>query len=55
MQFVIELNLDEVNLVLEHLDAGSHKRVRPLIDRLISEVTTQQRRADKEAPDANND
>lgn len=56
--FTYQLSLDDVNLILRHLDMGAHREVRPMIDRLIAETNRQQQEqqaaqpAETEAPAA---
>lgn len=49
MKFVLELDLEQVNVILRQLDHGPHGLVRPLIDQLISDVAMQQAKAKAEA------
>lgn len=42
MNFTLTLSIDEVNLILRSLDNGPHREVRPLFDRIISDVAMQQ-------------
>lgn len=42
MQFHLSLNIEQINAILRHLDAGPHGSVRQLIDIIIASVNEQQ-------------
>lgn len=48
----LTFSLEQVNVVLRHLDAGAHAQVRQLIDQIITETNaqTQSRQAGTVAP-----
>lgn len=43
MNYTITLTAEQLNVVLQLLDTGSHKVVRPIIDTIISQAQGQQK------------
>lgn len=48
----LTFSLEQVNVILRHLDAGAHAQVRQLIDQIITETNAQAqaRQAETSAP-----
>lgn len=40
----LSFNIEQVNVILRHLDAGAHAQVRQLIDKIITETNAQTQR-----------
>lgn len=40
--FKFEFTMEQVNIILRHLDMGAHREVRPMIDLIITETNRQQ-------------
>lgn len=51
----LSFSLEQINVILRHLDAGAHAQVRQLIDLIIAETNAQQqaRMAPAQAADEN--
>ena len=40
--FNFTFSMEQVNIILRHLDMGAHREVRPMIDLIITETNRQQ-------------
>lgn len=49
----LTFSLEQINVILRHLDAGAHAQVRQLIDLIIAETNAQTHPRIEPAPEAN--